>query len=594
MRMSESDSRTILVEAEGFEDIGGWVIDQQFMGEMGSPYLLAHGLGRPVEDAVTKVALPEAGKYRVWVRTRDWVAPPGSTEKSPEAPGRFQLIVNGAALEETFGTEGHEWHWQSGGTVELPAGDVTLALRDLTGFEGRCDAILLSADPDFSPPEGEALAVFRREALGSAAEPVDAGEYDLVVAGGGIAGMCATLSAARLGLKVALVHDRPALGGNNSSEVRVWLGGETNLDPYPRIGDIVRELEPESRAHYGPENTAEIYEDEKRIALLRGQEGVTLLRSQKAVAAETDGGHLAALVTQDIRSGERKRLRARLFADCTGDGEVGFLAGAEHEMTLKGHMGPSNLWHVVDTGAPAPFPRCPWAIDLTDKPFPGRGGDSAQYAKPGLQSMGAWFWETGFDRHPIEEAESIRDWNLRAMYGAWDALKNVDGLYPNHELRWAAYVAGKRESRRLTGDVVLTEDDVKSGREFDDACVPCTWSIDLHFPREEFAEGFEGREFISRAVHGKYDKPYWIPYRCLYSATVPNLFMAGRDISVTHEALGVVRVMRTTGMMGEVVGMAASICKGRDCDPRNVHDKHLDELRAIMKRGVGKEAVSGD
>jgi hypothetical protein len=579
-------SRTVFLEAEGFADIGGWALDQQFMDQMGSPYLLAHGLGQPVADAVTTVEIPEASEYRVWVRTKDWVAP----WNAPGAPGSFQLLVDGTALDVTFGTEGAQWHWQFGGTVEVPAGKVALALHDLTGFEGRCDAIILSADPDFVPPEGDELVELRKRALGLAAGPDDAGEFDLVVVGGGIAGVCATLSAARLGLTVALVHDRPVLGGNNSSEVRVWLGGETNIDPYPRVGDIVRELEPEAQAHYGPENGAELYEDAKRIEMVRGQKGVTLFLSKRAVAAETEDGRAGALVTQDIRTGERRRLRANLFADCTGDGEVGFLAGAEHEMTLKGHMGPTNVWHVADAGRSAPFPKCPWALDLSDKPFPVRGDSSAESKKPGLGFLGAWFWESGFDRDPIKEAELIRDWNFRAMYGAWDALKNVDGLYPNHELRFAAYVAGKRESRRLMGDVVLTEDDIVSGAKFEDACVPCTWSIDIHWPDEKYREGFEGNEFISRAVHGDYKRPYWIPYRCLYSANIPNLFMAGRDISVTHEALGTVRVMRTCGMMGEVVGMAASICAERDCDPRDVYGKYLAELLALMRRGVGKDA----
>jgi hypothetical protein len=185
----------------------------------------------------------------------------------------------------------------------------------------------------------------------------------------------------------------------------------------------------------------------------------------------------------------------------------------------------------------------------------------------------------------------MRDQNLRAMYGAWDTLKNVDKLYPTYKLNWAAFIAGKRESRRLLGDVVLTVEAFRTNEVFADACFPCTWTIDLHTPDPAFVKGQEGAEFISKATHGKYQTPYWAPYRCLYSRNVSNLFMAGRDISVTHEALGPVRVMRTCGCMGEVVGMAASLCKQHDCLPRAVYQQHLDELKQLLTQGVGRADV---
>jgi hypothetical protein len=278
-------------------------------------------------------------------------------------------------------------------------------------------------------------------------------------------------------------------------------------------------------------------------------------------------------------------------------------------------MGVSNLWNVGDTTknefqiqceckdtdaltmsfvqseVEVPFPRCPWAVDLSDKPFPGRKGfDKSFKAKDPLYRLGGWFWESGFNKDPIQDVEWMRDQNLRAMYGAWDALKNVDKAHPNHRLKWAAYIAGKRESRRLLGDVILTGKDILTGKKFADACFPCTWSIDLHLAHPEFANGNEEEAFISKADFGKYEGPYWAPYRCLYSRNVSNLFMAGRDISVTHEALGAVRVMRTTGCMGEIVGMAASICKKHDCSPREVYGQHLDELRALMAVGTGSKS----
>ena len=231
-----ADDGTILIEAERFEQLGGWVSDCQFMDQMGSPFLLAHGLGAPVDDATTTVRFPEAGRYHVWVRTRDWVAP----WQAAGAPGRFQVTIDGQALPTTFGVEGAKWHWQPGGsvTIEQPGDVVRIGLHDLTGFEGRCDAIVFSTNPELKlPDEGPELDALRRRLLGQPQGPQDAGVFDVVVVGGGIAGTCATLSAARLGLTVALVQDRPVLGGNNSSEVRVWLQGARNKQPYPRVGE---------------------------------------------------------------------------------------------------------------------------------------------------------------------------------------------------------------------------------------------------------------------------------------------------------------------------------------------------------------------
>jgi len=590
--------QAVLVEAEGFAQRGGWVVDPQFMDQMGSPYLLAHGLGRPVADAATEVEFPAAGSYRVWVRTKDWVA----QWNAPGAPGRFQVLVDGKPLDATFGAEGAQWHWQDGGRVEIAARRVRLALHDLTGFEGRCDAILFTRDAQFTPPNRDPeMAAFRRGCLGLPERPEPAGEFDFVVTGGGIAGTCAALSAARLGVKVALVQDRPVLGGNNSSEVRVWLQGARNKEPWPRVGDVVAELEQQRSAHYGPDNTAGLYEDEKKLALVRAEPNIRLFLEHRVNAVETDGGRIVAVVAQEINTGRRVRLAGRWFADCTGDAAVGALAGADFEIEPKGHMGPCNLWNVCeckDTNAlntsvatdaqPQPFPRCPWALDLSDKPFPGRSK-----TKPDTKKLGGWYWESGFDRDPIAEMEYIRDWNFRAMYGAWDAMKNVDQVLPNHRLNWAAYILGKRESRRLLGDVVLSFDDLTGDRRFPDGCVPTGWSNDLHLPDPQYEKGFEGDAFISTAHFGQFPahregRPFWIPYRCLYSRNIANLFMAGRNMSTKHDALGAVRVMRTGGCMGEIVGMAASLCKKHDAAPRAVYENYLAELQDLMRRGAGK------
>jgi hypothetical protein len=190
-------------------------------------------------------------------------------------------------------------------------------------------------------------------------------------------------------------------------------------------------------------------------------------------------------------------------------------------------------------------------------------------------------------RNHITDIEQIRDYGLRVVYGNWATLKNHPKFkdeFARQRLRWVAYIGGKRQSRRLLGDVLLRQQDIVEARPFPDASVTTTKTIDLHYPEKPMCacEAFqsEARQFKIQ--------PYPIPYRCLYSRNIMNLMMAGRNISVTDIALGTVRVQRTTGMMGEVVGMAASLCKQHATTPRGVYAEHLDELQTLMQRGVGK------
>jgi hypothetical protein len=580
----------LLVEAESFADPGGWVLDQQFMDQMGSPFLLAHGLGTPVPDAVTTVAFPAPGEYRVWVRTRDWVG----TWDAPGAPGRFQLLVDGAPVPTTFGTEGAEWQWQAGGAVEIKNNRTKLALHDLTGFEGRCDAILFTRDASFVPPAGsKELATFRREALGLAEQAENPGPFDLVVVGGGMAGTCTAISGARLGLRVALIQDRPVLGGNNSSEVRVHLNGQINLPPYPRLGDLVRELDSGNRGNAQP---AAFYNDERKLRIARAEPGLSLFLNTHACKVEKEGRRIAAVVARDLRSGKELRFAAPWFADCTGDGTMGYLAGADYRMGRESReqtgeslapekpdrmtMGASAQWYSIETDEPSPFPECPWALGFTE--------ESCERA-----TRGDWEWETGLNKDQIGEFEAIRDHALRAVYGNWAFLKNHSrdkARYANRKLSWVAYIAGKRESRRLLGDVILTQQDIQERHEYPDAFVTTTWSIDLHYPDPQNSKYFPGEEFKTICKTPAI-KPYAFPYRCLYSRNIDNLFMAGRDISVTHVALGTVRVMRTGGMMGELVGMAASLCQKHGATPRGVYENYLAELKGLAKRGVGRQPV---
>ena len=570
----------ILAAAPVFGSFGGWVLDTQFVTTMGMPYLLAHGLGRPVEDAVTELTVEEGGEYHLFVYTFNWVAP----WKKEEVPGLFDLLIDGQKVGPAFGGQTPVWGWERGGAVTLAAGSHTLTLRDLTGFEGRFGMALLTRDPEPAlPATPEAV---RAMVMGRPDQ--EEGLFDLVVCGGGIAGICAALAASRKGLKTALIQDRPVVGGNNSSEVRVWLGGETHFDPFPGIGNIVNELEQTKVGHHGSENAGENYEDGRKLALLEAEEELTLYLGHIVTDVQMEGERIGSVTAWDYRGGRSLRIAGALFADCTGDATLGALAGADFEMTANGHMGMSNLWYAEECDGEQPFPACPWAVDLSRSAFPGREGVD-QYGLPPAAALGAWFWESGCEHDPILRAEYIRDLNLRAMYGAWDALKNCDGAFRDYRLGFCAYIAGKRESRRLLGDVILTKSDVQKGAYREDGCVPSTWTFDVHYPDKRFYASFhEGDAFIAEAYQEPFQKPYFIPYRALYSRNVRNMFMAGRNVSVSHEALGTVRVMRTGGMMGEVVGYAAALCRRYGILPREVYRSHLEsfmeELKSIPRR----------
>ena len=585
-----AEAADLWVEAENFAQKGGWVVDQQFMDLMGSPYLLAHGMGSPVADAATEVEFPETGDYYVYVRTYNWTAP----WKKGEGPGKFNLTVGGKRLSSPLGAEGESWMWQAAGKVTVRQQKTLLRLHDLTGFDGRCDAIYFTTEADQMPPsEPEALASFRRKALNLPDNPPTKDGYDLVVVGGGVAGISAAVSAARLGCKVALVNDRPVLGGNNSSEVRVHLGGRIEAGPYKELGNLQKEFGPTRGGNAQP---AAYYEDDKKAAIVAAEPNITLYANYRAVDVKMEGQAIRGVVVKQIESGQELCLQAPLFSDCTGDGTVGYLAGADYRMGRESReefgestapekadkmtMGASVQWYSEETERPSAFPHFSYGVEFNE-------------ANCEKVTMGEWTWETGMNRDQIRDFEQIRDYGLLVVYSNWSYLKNQmkeNDLYRNRKLGWVAYVSGKRESRRLMGDYILKEDDLRRHVVHEDGTAASTWSIDLHYPDPKNTENFPGEEFKSIAEHITI-YPYPIPYRCLYSRNVRNLFMAGRDISVTHVALGTVRVMRTTGMMGEVVGMAASICKEHQAFPRDVYQRYLDELKALMRMGVGKQGL---
>ena len=587
-----AQAETVLIEAESFDDWGGWVNDTQFMDQMGSPYLLAHGLGKPVADAKTKF-IAKGGKYNVWVRTKNWTAP-----WHPDiGAGTFNLVVNGEKLPNLLGCQGKgEWLWVKADDVTLKDGENTLALHDCDGFDGRVDAIVFSTSARPMPIVDELESSraagkvgFRRQTY--VPNPESLPKFDLCVVGGGIAGICTAVSAARLGLSVALVQDRPVLGGNNSSEVRVHLGAYANLPPYPRLGDVLAEFSPKSG---GNAREASVYEDDLKMKVVKETKGLDLYLNQHVNGVVTNSeGRITAVVAQDTRKGGLQNFEGSWFVDCTGDGNLGYLAGADFRMGREAKsetnepdapekadmitMGASVQWYAGKADGDAAFPTRPWMLKTINE----------QNCSPHLR--GDWWWEAGLGRDQIAEGEYIRDYGLLVAYSNWAFVKNgysKKESFADKELKWVAYNAGRRESRRLLGDFILDQNHLRNKDFQPDGTCATTWTIDLHLPKTARESKFEGEPYQSNSLNEKI-WPYPVPYRCLYSRNVPNLFMAGRDISVTHIALGTTRLMRTHGMMGEVVGMAASICKKHDCNPRDVYKSHLDELKALMEKGIG-------
>lgn len=608
-------NNSVMALATRFNDKGDWTLEQQFVLQMGSSYLMAHGLGTPLaKDAKTEINIPEDGDYRLWVRTKNWTA----FWSEGKTPGIFQVLVDGKADPSEFGigkmpldvkagidfpddidtsrearAERAQWYWQKGETYHLTKGSHSIALHDLMGLDGRCDAIILTSTDDVP---GDSLEDYRalREALLGPGKPEDKGNYDLVVIGAGMSGLCAAIAAARLGLKVALVQDRYILGGNNSSEVRVGLGGQINMPPYPSLGYILNEIGPD---RIGNARGAHHYQDWKKWDVIAAEPNISLFAGYTVVNAEMKDGQIVAVTAVEATNQNLIRISGNLFSDCTGDANLAVMAGAATMMGREARsefgetlapekaddftMGVSIEWYCEDWNTPCSFPdSVDWGLKLDE--------DTVEPVH-----RANWYWEVGMRDDQIADAEKIRDYGMYVAYSTFSYCKNRLAKKEDWEcthLTWVSHVSGKRESRRIVGDLILREQDLTRPIPYEDGTCTTTWRIDQHYPMEKNSADYPGEEWMSYGKLMPID-PYAIPYRCLYSRDVPNLFMAGRDISVTHVALGSVRVMRTCAMMGEVVGMAAAVCCRRGSMPRDVYTTWFQDLVELMKKGTGRTDV---
>lgn len=578
----------IFIEAESFKHLGGWVVDQQSMESIHSAYIMAHGMGVPVDDAYTDFEVMTDGNYSIWVLTRDWTA----VWNIKTSAGQFKIAIDGDLCTDIMGTNGSRWSWQKAASIRMKKGKHEIRLCDLTGFNGRCDAIYItSSDAIPSDDVADIDAMRQRLCRGSMQ---DGGSYDLIVAGGGVAGTCTALSAMRLGLSVLLINDRGVLGGCNSSEIRVCMGGNAGNLPYVKLGNTVKEIAPVAGS---PDFFDEkYYEDERKIFAFKAYNskkyGSYRIRLNEAVTdAEYKDGKISAVITTNTLTGKMTKYCGRIFSDCTGDAVLARLCGAEvmygresaseyneslaPDTAQRIVMGHSIRWYSEDENEEVKFPDIDWGMQFDD--------NNCINVK-----NGDWEQETGFCRDMVNDIEYIRDFGLRAIYSNWSYQKNHfsgKSAYIKSRLKWVSALGGKRESYRVKGEHILTQNDIENKTYYSDATACITWSIDMHFPDPDNQREF-GEPFRSFAYHRGIESPYPVPYRCLYSKDILNLFLGGRIISATHVAFSALRVMRTLGQLGEVTAMAAKICIEHDCLPGNVYTDYLDELKALMTDGI--------
>lgn len=404
--------------------------------------------------------------------------------------------------------------------------------------------------------------------------PLQPLQADVLIAGGGLAGVCAALAAARDGMKVVLIQDRPVLGGNASSEVRLWANGATshmgNNNRWAREGGIMGEIMEENLWRNKEGNP--VLFDLVLLDLVQAQPGLTLLLNTTVNDIDKSGRQLQAVHAFNAINQTRYRVTAQQFIDASGDGVLGYLAGAAHRVGAEsveefgekmapgehfGHkLGHSIYFYTKRTAEPVRF--IPPGFALKDiQAIPRYKRLTSE-----LNGCDLWWLEWGGRLDTVHESETIK-WELwKIVWGVWDYIKN-SGEFPDAEnltIEWVGLIPGKRESRRFLGDTLLCQQDIIEQRDHYDAVAYGGWSIDLHPADGVYSEHDGCRQFHSKGT-------YTIPFRALYSQSLDNLLLTGRLISATHVAFGSARVMCTCGVLGEVVGRAAALCQQQHLIP---------------------------
>ncbi|WP_010204691.1 FAD-dependent oxidoreductase [Salinibacterium sp. PAMC 21357] len=417
---------------------------------------------------------------------------------------------------------------------------------------------------------------------------------DVVVIGGGLAGVTAAVSAARLGSTVSLITNRPVLGGNSSSEVRVWVVGASahGRQRFSRETGIMGELflenqyrNPDGNPYYWDQTVLDLVRAEANITLHLNTDVRFVEMADSSVAADS----IASVTGWTMGSEIETQFSAPVFIDCTGDGLIGHLAGASYRVGRESSaefgeswapeiaddelLGSSLFFYTKDAGHAVPYVAPLNAKDISSTPIP-----MNRIIRTGDNGCDYWWIEWGGLLDTVTNNEEIRDELWSVVFGIWDYIKN-SGKFDadNLTLEWVGSLPGKREYRRFWGDYTLTQNDILAQRKFDDAVAFGGWSIDLHPVEGVYAEKPGAQQ---RYSNGSYD----IPYRCLYSADVNNLLFAGRNISATHVAFGSTRVMATCATQGQAVGTAAHLVTTLGVSPRNLGDDHIALLQQTLQR----------
>ena len=406
---------------------------------------------------------------------------------------------------------------------------------------------------------------------------------DIAVIGGGMAGICAAVSAARAGSKVILVTDRPVLGGNASSEIRITVNG-VNKD---RETGIIEEILLANR-HFNPQESYPVW-DYVLYDYVNKEPNIKLLLNTPALHAETKNGKIESICCRQLTTESNITIRADIFIDSSGDGLIAADAGAEYRTGREGKaefnetnapekpdgwvMGDTIMMITKDMKRVVPFHAPSFAI-----PF-----DPSKAYKRTIRTMkeGYWWVELGSEHDIIRDRQVNREKLMGYVMGVWDYVKN-SGKYPesaNIALDWIGALPGRRESRRFMGDYILNATDMLSYKHFDDAIGYGGWSLDEHCPG-----GILNLTDPPSFFHQHFNKHYEIPFRSIYSRNIKNLFMAGRNISVSHIALSSTRIIGTCCTTGMAAGTAANMCREKNILPRDITKYHISELQERMLR----------